>query len=96
MITPHNILKHELIGLPVEIVSSTNLSLLGIKGKVVFETRNTLIIEKEGCSKEITVPKDIAVFKFKLDNCSVEVIGKLLIGRPEDRLKRKSKILYPY
>ncbi|AXI25209.1 ribonuclease P protein component 1 [Methanofervidicoccus sp. A16] len=96
MITPYNILRHELIGLDVEIVEASNPSLVGVKGRVVDETRNTLIIEKSN-GKEIVVPKDIAVFKFKLgDNKYVKVIGSLLIGRPEDRLKRKIKNIYPY
>jgi len=96
MITPQNILRHELIGLDVEILESSNPSLVGIKGRVVDETRNTLIIERYDNNKEIMVPKDIAVFKFKLENKSVKVLGSLLIGRPEDRLKRKIKKIYPY
>ncbi|AEH06751.1 Ribonuclease P protein component 1 [Methanothermococcus okinawensis IH1] len=96
MITPQNILRHELIGLNVEIVKSPNLSLVGIKGKVVDETRNTLIIERFGSGKEIRIPKDVAVFRFELKDKSVDVIGSLLIGRPEDRLKRKIKTIYPY
>ena len=95
MITPYNILRHELIGLDVEVVEASNPSLVGIKGRVVDETRNTLVIEK--CSgKEVVVPKDVAVFKFKLGDKYVKVIGSLLIGRPEDRLKRKIKNIYPY
>jgi ribonuclease P protein subunit POP4 len=95
MITPQNILKHELIGLSVEIVKSCNQNLVGIKGRVVDETRNTLLIEKYD-GKEIRVPKDIAVFRFELNDVHVDVIGTLLIGRPEDRLKKKIKSLYPY
>ena len=95
MITPYNILRHELIGLEVEIVDATNPSLIGIKGRVVDETRNTLVIEK--CDgKEVVIPKDVAVFKFRLGDKYVKVIGSLLIGRPEDRLKRKIKNIYPY
>ncbi|XRO76806.1 ribonuclease P protein component 1 [Methanocaldococcus sp. 10A] len=95
MITPHNILRHELIGLRVEIVDAKNKAMIGIKGRVVDETRNTLVIEKEN-GKEVTIPKDIAVFLFELNGCKVKVDGRLLIGRPEERLKKKIKILYPY
>ncbi|MDK2789781.1 MAG: ribonuclease protein subunit [Methanothermococcus sp.] len=98
MITPQNIIRHELIGLDVEIVKSTNPSLIGTKGRVIDETRNTLVVEKSN-GKEIVIPKDIATFRFKLKNdelIKVDVNGKLLIGRPEDRLKRKIKQLYPY
>ena len=96
MITPYNILRHELIGLDVEITQSTNNSLVGLKGKIVYETRNTITIERFDNSKEVMIPKNIAVFKFKLNDESIEVIGELLIGRPEDRLKRKIKNIYPY
>jgi ribonuclease P protein subunit POP4 len=95
MITPHNILKHELIGLKVEIVEAKNKAMVGIKGRVIDETRNTLVIEKED-GKEVRIPKDVAVFLFQLKGCKVKVDGRLLIGRPEERLKRKIKILYPY
>jgi len=95
MITPYNILRHELIGLEVEIVDATNPSLIGIKGRVVDETRNTLVIEKYN-GKEVVIPKDVAVFKFKLKDKYVKVIGSLLVGRPEDRLKKKIKNIYPY
>jgi len=96
MITPYNILRHELIGLDVEITQSTNNSLVGLKGKIVYETRNTITIERFGNFKEVMIPKNIAVFKFKLNDEYIEVIGELLIGRPEDRLKRKIKNIYPY
>lgn len=98
MITPQNIIRHELIGLDVEIIKSTNPSLIGIQGRVIDETRNTLVVEKSN-GKEIVIPKDIAIFRFQLKNnelVKVDVDGKLLIGRPEDRLKRKIKQLYPY
>ncbi|EHP87734.1 Ribonuclease P, Rpp29 [Methanotorris formicicus Mc-S-70] len=95
MITPYNILRHELIGLEVEIVKSRNPSMIGIKGRIIDESRNTLVIEKEN-GQEVIIPKDIAVFRFKLPTCRVDVDGRLLIGRPEDRLKRKIKELYSY
>ncbi|ACX72090.1 Ribonuclease P, Rpp29 [Methanocaldococcus vulcanius M7] len=96
MITPNNILRHELIGLDVEIIDAKNKSMIGIKGKVIDETRNTLKIEKKD-GREVIIPKDIAIFVFLLKNCKVKVDGRLLVGRPEDRLKKKKiKILYPY
>ncbi|WP_457613298.1 ribonuclease P protein component 1 [Methanocaldococcus sp.] len=96
MITPNNILRHELIGLDVEIIDAKNRSMIGITGKVVDETRNTLKIEKKD-GREVIIPKDTAIFVFHLKNCKVKVNGRLLVGRPEDRLKKKKiKILYPY
>lgn len=88
-ITPRNILRHELIGLPVEVVEASNKSLLGIKGLVLDETKNTLIIGVPGGEKK-TLLKFQAVFLFELpDGIRVRVDGRYLVGRPEERLKAK-------
>lgn len=88
-ISPYNILRHELIGLYVKVKKSRNASQEGLKGKVVDETYNMLVVEgKDG--KERRVAKKDCVFVFTLpDGRKVEVDGKLLVGRPEDRIKKK-------
>jgi len=88
MITEKNLVRHELIGLEVKVKKSTNKSQIGIKGKVVDETYNMLVIEtKKG---ERMVEKKSCVFVFKLPNGKkVEVEGWVLVGRPEDRIKKK-------
>lgn len=88
-ITPQNLVRHELIGLEVKIAKSTDPTQRGVKGKVVDETYNILKIEtKEG--KEKKIPKANCVFIFTLPSgIKVEVDGKLLVGRPEDRIKKK-------
>ena len=42
---PGEIIYHELIGLDAKVVDSTNPSVVGIRGRVVDETRNTLGLE---------------------------------------------------
>jgi len=88
-ITQFNVVRHELISLPVRIVKSTDPTQKGLKGKVIDETYNTLKIEtKEG--KEKIIPKNNSVFIFTLPNkIKVQVDGKVLVGRPEDRIKKK-------
>jgi len=82
------ILQHEFIGLKAKVVESKNLYYEGIAGRVVDETRNTFTILHEG-EKKIIV-KDVAVFHFTLpDGTVVEVDGRALVGRPEDRVKRR-------
>ena len=89
-ITPKNILLHELIGLQVEVLSSRNPSHVGIRGTVIDETMKTLIIETEKGRK--IIEKKVATFLFKLPSgVKVKVEGKYLVGRPEDRLKRRLK-----
>jgi len=84
-ITPKNLIHHELIGLPVRVVESTNPSLIGIEGNVIDETRNMLIIEHDG--KEKKVAKANARFVFNLPEAKVKVDGRLLRSRPEDRIR---------
>lgn len=88
-ITPQNIVRHELISLPMKIAKSTDPTLKGVTGKVIDETYNTIKIEtKDG--KEKIIPKNNTIFIFTLPNrLRVEVDGKVLIGRPEDRIKKK-------
>jgi len=91
MIKFKNILYHELIGLYCE-VFNVNKSFTGICGIVIDETKKTLLIEKivEDKIKEKLVPKDVSIFHFKLpDGDWVEINGKILVNRPEDRIKRK-------
>ncbi|MGC8566177.1 MAG: ribonuclease P protein component 1 [Caldisphaera sp.] len=86
-ITRNNILYHELIGLDVFIVKHLDPSLEGIKGKVVYETRNTILIR---CGdKDKIVLKSGGKFKFYLDDGKeILVNGDDIIGLPEDRVKR--------
>ncbi len=87
-INPKNILRHELIGLQAEVVEAQNPYLVGIKGIVLDETKNTLVIGEPGGERK-TVLKFQAVFRFILpDGTKVLVDGKYLVGRPEERLKK--------
>lgn len=89
-ITAKNILRHELIGLDIDVVRARNPCEVSIRGRVVDESRNTLLIQHG--DKQKRVAKRIAVFRFKLpDSTVVEVDGSTLVGRPEDRVKRKMK-----
>ncbi len=88
MITPKNIFRHELVGLFVKVVNSTHEGFTGIEGKVVDETKNTILIETDKTEK--IVPKGVATFHFYLpDGNVVEIEGKIIIARPEDRIKKK-------
>ncbi|MEM5879706.1 MAG: ribonuclease P protein subunit [Candidatus Aenigmatarchaeota archaeon] len=85
----YNLVRHELIGLKVKILDSKNKSLKKIKGIVIDETYNTIIIEKKNKKRKV-VPKKSTIFLFELDNNKkVKVLGDILIGRPEDRIKKK-------
>jgi ribonuclease P protein subunit POP4 len=85
-ITPQNLLRHELIGLEAKVMRSNNESLIGLKGRIIGETKKTLILMVGGERK--VVPKDVAILRLRLPGgCAVEVDGRRLVSRPEDRVK---------
>ncbi|MCW4015211.1 MAG: ribonuclease P protein component 1 [Candidatus Bathyarchaeota archaeon] len=91
-VTP-SIVQYEFIGLDAKVVKSSNPSVVGIAGKVDDETRNSLVILHDGEKKVII--KDTAVFEFVMPNGTVvELDGKVLIGRAEDRLKKRPRRLW--
>ena len=82
------LVQNEFIGLKTRVVKSTNQDCIGVSGKVVDETKNTLIVRNKDEDKAVV--KNISVFHFTMpDGTKVEVDGKVIIGRPEDRLKKK-------
>ena len=91
-ITP-DIIRYEFIGTGAEITRSPHGGYIGLGGIVVGETRNTFTLLSEGKTKSVI--KDLAVFNFKFgDGTVAEIDGKLLVGRPEDRLKKSIKRLW--
>ena len=84
-ITQKNIMGHELVGLSVQVVESTDKNKKGLSGIVVDETKNVLVIDAAGVEKKI--PKKEAMFEFALGNEKVKVDGKKICFRPEDRAK---------
>ena len=132
MISSNNIFYHELIGLELKVVDSSNASLIGIRGTVVDEPKKTFLIEvkpRSSCENIETcpgrnspiqessnlssrstgsfirndvsinsdsalklIPKDVSIFEFKVpDGTIVEIDGKILLNRPEDRIKKRYK-----
>ena len=88
MITPRNLVRHELTGLEVKVVESTNPSQAGLSGKVVDESRNILTIETPKGVRNL--PKQDCTFSFHIPSGEwVRVDGRLLLARPEDRIKKK-------
>jgi len=85
-----SILQHEFIGLEAKVVRSTNPSQVGIRGKVLDETQKTLTIRHN--NKQKIVAKETSTFHFTLpDGTVIEVDGKVMLGRPEDRVKRQMR-----
>ncbi len=83
---PELVIAHEWIGLNVEVVKSVNPCEVGIRGKVVDETKNTLKIMTEKGLK--TVIKKGRVFRVKFAGKLMDVSGDLINFRPEERIRR--------
>jgi ribonuclease P protein subunit POP4 len=84
-----NIVLHELIGLNVEVIKSNDKYLKGIKGMVVNETKNTLLISTG--SKTKIVPKMNSTFRFSYGKKRFVVNGVEINFRPYERIEKSYK-----
>jgi len=90
MISPQNVLRHEMIGLDILVVGAQNPLHRGLYGRIVDETRNLLILETSLGIKRI--PKQGSRFQVRL--CSgelVEIDGSVMILAPEKRINLQMK-----
>ena len=62
-LTPETLTRHELVGLHVRVVESTNPDAVGISGRVVSETMRTLVLEGDRVWR---LPKQGTTFEFAL------------------------------
>jgi ribonuclease P protein subunit POP4 len=73
----------DIIGMKMKVIKSQNADAVGLAGKVVDDTRHTVIIQtNDGKRKRLIKSQHV----FQLDNKKVP--GQELIGRPEERIKR--------
>ena len=87
MLTPQNLIRHELIGLELTVIRCMNSCSIGLCGRVIDETRNTIIISQDGSRK--VIPKATACFRFTLPSgVKVDVDGVQIMGEPENRVKK--------
>lgn len=87
-INEQNIVRHELIGLNMKLVKSKDSKRKGLSGRIIDETQKTLVIRMK--KNEKIVAKNENVFEIKIPSGKkVEVDGRLLYGRPEERIKKK-------
>ncbi len=96
-VTPSNLIFHELIGLNAEVIRSSNQYMVNVKGRVVDESRNLIVLET-GDMLEKKIPKHGSVFAFEVPDHSVNHIkrvmisGEVLLSQPENRIKNIKKI----
>ena len=90
--TPESLVRHELAGLDVEVEASPNPDLVGIAGRVVDETTNTVLVATGDGVKR--VPKAEATFRFRLQEADVVVDGDRLVARPARRTESNGGSLW--
>lgn len=76
---------NELIGEEVEVITSANKHDVGIRGKIVDETKSTIKVLSHGVVK--TLLKNIITLKM-LPSGKI-ISGENISRRPEDRIKTK-------
>ena len=95
--TPATLVRHELTGRHAAVAAAPNPDLVGVAGRVVRETRNTLVLAAAGRTRR--VPKRGTTFEFRLpsdaggsepsptagDATRVTVDGATLCSRPARR-----------
>jgi ribonuclease P protein subunit POP4 len=90
-VKPQKLVRHEIIGLHVHIIEAKNPSIKGIEGRIVDETKNTITIETSKGVKRI-IKKDVTL-DIRTKNGSVKLSGEDLLGRPEERIKKKKRLM---
>ncbi|MGD1005554.1 MAG: ribonuclease P protein subunit [Methanoregulaceae archaeon] len=90
MISPQNVLFHELIGLDVLVVSASNPTYIGVAGRIVDETKHMLAIQTAQRVKKI--PKRHSIFRLTLpESRIVEIDGSVIALAPEKRINMHIK-----
>ena len=87
MIRPDTILSHEIIGLDVQILDYDSATPRNIRGSIIGETKNTILVRTSKGTK-IVPKRNAGTIKFALDSGACFISGSSLIGRPEDRISR--------
>lgn len=80
------VFREELIGSNIEVTRSSNLTLIGVEGKVIDEIKDMTTLDNKKMIKKESVW--LKVFDGKE---SFDIDGKLLVERPKDRLKVANK-----
>ena len=84
MITAENIALHELIGLDAKVTQSSNAQSIGLKGKIVDETKSMFVLLTENGIKKL--PKENTIWKFSFGNNEIMLNGNMLTKRPYERM----------
>ncbi len=74
----------EFIGKELKVVDAKNKNLIGLSGKIIFETKNTITIQTQDLDEKTILKTGC---QFTINNR--EVNGDDIVQRPEDRIKKR-------
>lgn len=74
--------KDELIGKTIKIVESKNKTLKNLTGRIINETKHTIILKTK------TKPKMILKNQIKFQLGKITIDGNTIISKPENRIKK--------
>jgi ribonuclease P protein subunit POP4 len=87
-LTPESLARHELIGLDVRVVASSDPGQIGLSGQVVDETRNTFLLETKRNVLRLAKRNTNLIFTLP-DGQNVRVYGSILVSQPENRISKR-------
>ncbi|MEM0139347.1 MAG: ribonuclease P protein subunit [Ferroplasma sp.] len=86
----NDIYLRELIGSKIMINKSFNKNNNNIKGRLIDETRNMMIIDNG--KRKCMIPKNGTLFTVEFDGKEYSIDGSIILMKPEDRTKEKRRI----
>ncbi len=78
--------KADLIGFSLRVIGYSDPNLIGIKGRIIFETKNTFFVDVGGSIKKIIKANGFYELDFKRSH--ITICGHKLVDRPVKRLSR--------
>ena len=78
----------KLIGKKVVIEHSLDPSIKGLEGTILSETRNVIIIKTSSGRVKRILKKGVLLTIYVSRNKKISVPGYMMIGRPEERVKK--------
>jgi ribonuclease P protein subunit POP4 len=88
VLTPVTLVRHELIGLHAKVLKSKNNADVGIEGRISDESFKTVSIFSGGKDKKVFKENIVLLIELRSGQ-KIQVDGKLLLGRPWERIKKK-------
>ncbi|HWS20238.1 MAG TPA: ribonuclease P protein subunit [Nitrososphaera sp.] len=82
-----NVLSRGVVGIKAEILESSDSTLQGIVGTIVFETKNMIFIRSDSIVRQVA-KRAAKRLRLQKASCACFISGSALIGRPEDRISR--------